>query len=472
MKQKCILYILLIAILTGTISCGTTSQEETDTAITETVETETETEAKPPLPEVTFDGYEFKFLNGNTSYAHNSLVPLEDTADTIDSAFFNRNLTTAERYDITFSEVISTSPQADYSKSVLTGDNSFDVGTLRMEWAFPCVVENQAVSWDKIPHLDLTKDYWVQNSLKAFSLMNNVYFAVSAFDITHFDSVRAFCFNKNLIEEYQMTSPYDLVKDGKWTLDTYYDMCMVFASDANGDGKWGKDDLYGTYGNSNVYINTLMCGIDCILSIGKDGDDMPYFDLDNEYHMERILRVADMMQARKNGLVGGDFASGTALFFTELICSVSGLREMDDDFGIIPAPKYDESQKEYINLGGSPFFMIVPTTSPDLARTGAIMEGLAYDSVGVVDVAYYEKLLKGKTSRDEASAEMLDLIFSTLQYYHPLANGHLNSPMADKYIWNSSTEIASYFASIKAQINAEIDDALTLYKTNMGMGAE
>ena len=63
---------------------------------------------------------------------------------------------------------------------------------------------------------------------------------------------------------------------------------------------------------------------------------------------------------------------------------------------------------------------------------------------------------------------MLDLIFSTLQYYHPLANSYLNSPLADNYIWNGKTDFASYFASVKDKINSEIDDAMNTYNENVG----
>lgn len=484
MKKKGLALFLALLMLSGSLaSCAEdTSTAETKPNTSETAGTadtsagnteETVPEPVDPIVKRDFEGYTFRFLNGNTSYDHNSLVVEEESAEIIDNSFYRRNMITGERFNIEFSETISNSPQADYSASILADDYSFDVATLRMEWAFPVVVENQALNWAEIPNIDLTQDYWVQNSLKAFSLMNNIYFAVSAFDITHYDSVRAFGFNKNLVEQYQLESPYDLVNNGTWTLSKYQEQCMIVANDENGDGKWTAEDKFGTDGWSNVYINTLMAGIGSILSIGKDENDMPYFDLDQEEHMNRIQTICDMMKERNNGLVyngnGDIFRNGHALFYNGLICAFAPFREMEDDFGIIPAPKYDEAQEGYLNLGGSPFFMVVPIVSDDLDRTGAIMEGLAYDSVGIIDEAYYEKLLKGKMSRDEESTEMLDLIFSTLEYYHPLANSYLNAPMADDLIWNSSTRIASYFKAVRKQIDGEINEALTTYKTNMGI---
>ncbi len=476
------LFMALLLLAGAAVSCSSGGKdpaaETGDSAVTDKdpgAETEEAAETEPPSPVVerNFEGYNFRFLNGNTSYAHNTLIFEEDTADNLDSAMYQRNLKVEERFNITLSEEISGSPQADYSASVTADDYSFDIALLRMEWAFPVVINNQTVNWGAIPNIDLSADYWVQDSVKRFSLLNNVYFAVSAFDITHYDSTRAFCFNKNLAEKLMLESPYDLVRDGKWTLDKYYEMNMAAASDANGNGAWDNGDTYGTsVGGDNTYgnviVNTLMTGIGSILSIGKDENDLPYFNLDEEYYMDRILKVTEMMKSRSDGLIGGDFKSGNALFYNNLITQIAtNFRDMDDEFGIIPTPKYDEEQKEYINLGGSPFFMVIPIVSDDLDRTGAVMEGLAYDSLGLVDVAYYETLLQRKVSRDKESAEMLDLIFSTLQYYHPLANEYLNAPMADDLIWNSSTRIASYFQAVKKTINSAIENAIKTYQENV-----
>ena len=96
------------------------------------------------------------------------------------------------------------------------------------------------------------------------------------------------------------------------------------------------------------------------------------------------------------------------------------------------------------------------------------MEALAYDSMGLIDKAMYDIVLKGKSSRDEESSDMLDLIFSTLQYYHPLANSYLNTPLADNYIWKGKTDFSSYFASVKDKIQSDIDTAMKTYRENVG----
>ena len=466
--------LLLLAMLAASSSCDESTPAADDTTADDIIVGDTTpevtTEAKPTLPEADYNGYEFTFLNGNTSYTYASVVSEEQNGETMNDAIYHRNTKVEERYNITIREIITKEPQADYTQAVTAGDDSFDLALLRMEWAFPVVLDNSVVSWDNIPHLNLDEAWWVQGSIDSMSLMNKVYFAVSQFDTSHFESVRAFVYNKDMAEDFKLDSPYELVNSGKWTLDAFYKMGTAVAADLNSDGAWTEADRYGVTSYNNVLCNTLMCGVGSILSIGKDKDDAPYFDLDKEPHMSRLLRVAELF-AEQNGFADRMnkqemFKNGTALFRCCLFSEVAALRDMEDDFGILPAPKLDESQKEYINLGGSPFFMVVPVTADNLDRTGAVMEALAYDSMDLIDTAYYDIVLKGKASRDEESIEMLDLICSTLYYYHPLANSYLNAPLANDYIWNASTDFASYFASVKEQINKDIETAMDTFSAN------
>lgn len=455
-------------------ACGNTTDTETEntTAGNDATPDTTTAEVRPDLPERDFGGYKFTFLNGNTAYTYGSVVAEEQNGETMNDSIYLRNSKVEDRYNITIKEILTDNAQKDFTKSVTAGDNSFDIGLLRMEWAFPIVLENGAMNWEDIPNLNLSQPWWVQGSLSSMSLMNNIYFAVSSFDVSHFESVRTFLFNKRMLDEYGLESPYELVDSGKWTLEKFYQMAVSVGTDLDSDGKWTKDDQYGLIGYSNVLCNTLMCGVGSILSIGKDNNDIPYFDLDQESYIDRLQTVSKLFE-KKDGFVYTEnkqdiFRNGKALFLSCLLNEAAALRDMEDDFGILPAPKYNEAQENYINLGGSPFFMTVPITTPDKDRTGAVMEALAYDSMGLVDTAYYDIVLKGKASRDAESEKMLDLISSTLEYYHPLANSYLNSPLADNYIWKGKTDFASYFASVKDKIQSDIDTAMKTYRENVG----
>ena len=92
---------------------------------------------------------------------------------------------------------------------------------------------------------------------------------------------------------------------------------------------------------------------------------------------------------------------------------VSGLRDMEADFGIIPFPKYAEVDAGTVYYGyvsgGFPY--IVPTTNVDrLDITSAFLEAAAYESYKTVMPQYYENVVLVKQTRDDDSAEMLTMM--------------------------------------------------------------
>ena len=89
--------------------------------------------------------------------------------------------------------------------------------------------------------------------------------------------------------------------------------------------------------------------------------------------------------------------------------SAETLRECEVDVGILPYPKYDEAQENYISQdwGG---LMSVPNSISDPDMVGATMELLAWESSNEVLPSYYDITLSGKLSRDEDSRNMLELL--------------------------------------------------------------
>ena len=93
------------------------------------------------------------------------------------------------------------------------------------------------------------------------------------------------------------------------------------------------------------------------------------------------------------------------------------MRGMEDEFGVVPMPKYDEEQKEYRTLLHDAFtvFSILRTVDGDrLDETGAVLEAMASVSYKTVRPAYYETTLRTKIAQDPQSAEMFDIIIDNI----------------------------------------------------------
>lgn len=106
------------------------------------------------------------------------------------------------------------------------------------------------------------------------------------------------------------------------------------------------------------------------------------------------------------------FRENKGLFLTTMFFLVESLRDMESDFGIVPFPKYDEAQVEYITRVSFFDTSIIPVTVPDKDCSSIILEALSCESHNVVIPAYYDICLKSKYARDPDSARMIDIILA------------------------------------------------------------
>ena len=99
------------------------------------------------------------------------------------------------------------------------------------------------------------------------------------------------------------------------------------------------------------------------------------------------------------------------MFINAPINAALELRVMEDDYSILPMPKWDEAQEEYITMAdGNHNALAIPVTVQNLEAVGTITEALSAESYKIVFPAYYDVALKVKGTRDPESIKMLDRI--------------------------------------------------------------
>jgi hypothetical protein len=145
------------------------------------------------------------------------------------------------------------------------------------------------------------------------------------------------------------------------------------------------------------------------------------------------------------------------MFLPEHLGNAQALRGMEADFGIVPYPKWDEQQENYLTTSVAYFSLFcVPTTVQNLEMTGIITEALCAESYKKVIPAFYEVALKTKHARDDESAEMIDLIRSGLTFdfgkiYITELNGSMN--VLRELMHNKQSNFVSYFEKNERSYN-------------------
>ena len=144
------------------------------------------------------------------------------------------------------------------------------------------------------------------------------------------------------------------------------------------------------------------------------------------------------------------------------------LRDMDSDFGIIPYPKLDEDQEEYMTLvhNGSTLFCVpVTIKSEKLEIIGAVLESLAYEAYKTVTPAYFEVALKSKYSRDDVSSQLLDVMYQSMYTdFGYCYSSNLNGiGMLRNLAASKTADFSSWYAGKEAGALAALDKLVALY---------
>ena len=397
------------------------------------------TEAGYDYPDVDFGGYKFKVINFSDYYNCYVRLDLDEmTGETVDDAVFNRNRRVEDKLNFEIEEIIEEFGGAwgnnnkIYTKlqaSIMADDDAYDAAYTGLPFSNGLITDGYLVDLYTIPELHLDEDWWDVSLNKTLELNGKLYAATSPLQLSSLGLTWVLLFNKEMLDDYKLEYPYQLVRDGKWTLDK---MNEYFGKTANlnGDDSFVFDGagkaVYGVAAHTTtaVYMCLVSAGNSLLEQDAKG--QLVYNGADEHFYntVDKLTKTLSYAEGKvyfsdKDSLTEPDsyyhmFANGRSAFITTELKGTSRLRDMKADYGILPAPKYDENQKEYITFASENIHrLVIPVTNDDLSRTGVILDALSFESKKEILPLYYNQTISQKGLRDEDSIEMLDLINAT-----------------------------------------------------------
>jgi len=453
-KKFTALFLVLILIFTTLISCNPSSKNNISATGNDNTTadpnataapggTTAEERIDPNLPSEDYGGYTFTFLAHQINYPYDwvgDAAPREITAeaengDPINDSVYKRNAITEDKYNITIKMVPNTDEKAAMNKAVKAGDNTYDAVVIFNNNVPSVITGGLLVDTSQLPYINLKQPWW-DPAVNALSIAHKNFLLGGDLLILDKEATNCLLFNKDMMANLGLPFPYDAVKQGKWTMDALNNIIKNSAKDLNGDGQMtAYDDQWGL-GLVNDALHAFLVSCGGALAV-KDNNDIPYMDFTSQKNLSVISKAMDVMynpnyvvngQAPPKGgsgdLTNGNlilntgFEESRILFMWARIRVVEALRDMNANFGIVPMPKYDETQSRYYSLV-NPYTGVllgVPKSSSDLNRTSIILEALSAESRYTLQPAYYDVTLQRKYARDNESQEMLNIIFSSKIY--------------------------------------------------------
>ena len=353
----------------------------------------------------------------------------EQIGEKFNDEVYKRNRALEERYNFKFNTIYGPDPWGTYndvSKIMKAGENTYDIFFTHI-WSNVATFATEGMirDWQEIPYVDLAQPWWNQSSINAMKIAKKVFYAAGSFQV---QDVVVLIANKNMIADFALESPYNLVIDGKWTIDKVGEMAKSVAMDLNNDGKFDLNDRYGVEFGGGWQLSTLVyaCG-------GKiseiDSNGVPSLVLNNEKMVSIFDKLISFLHDdNKVFLFTGNteetwnrphigVQSGQVLFTEYDLLDCGELRNIEAEYMILPLPKYDEAQADYRSISMTGTLCVPRYIEEERAdMVGIIMEAMAADGYKNIIPLYYNVVLKSKYAQDEESIDMIDVILNSVVY--------------------------------------------------------
>ena len=426
------------------------------------------------LPERNYDGAAYNiYTRSNTT--HYAFLTEELNGEILNDAIYDRNLKVADRFNVAFTET-EYSDEAMAQNNVQSGDDTFSLMNVRCTAADTMAKKSMCFDISTFQYIDLSKPYWDDELTRMIGIGDRQYTAIGSADLTVIDFMNVLLFNKNLHEQYQFDSIYELVREGKWTFDRFGEMAAAATQDIDGDGSFTDKDQWGVLGCAK-YLHCTFLPAGGAWYIIKDENNLPVFTMASDEHFQNVFEKTFAVLNDNNAwyktsdgsneatAYHDQFRNNQGLFLSTLFYYIESLRDMDYDFGIIPFPKYDETQAEY--YGRISFFdtSVIPVTVPDPEMSSVVLEALTCESFNNVVPAYKDIALKSKFARDEDSSDMIDVTmehrivdFGDSYYAGSIRDGFVAGMFID-----DKRDLASATKSVTKVINKTLEKMIQAY---------
>ena len=451
----------------------------TDTVVDEAELTDYEKRQLIPddLPEMTFNGEEFRVLTNADGYNGRviktiEIVAEELTGDACNDAVYNRNIKLEDRFDVKITCGTAGNPESEVNTFVTAGTDDYHIVGFENYQASTAIFGKSLLDWNDATYVNLEKPWHNKLANDSASIYGKLFAACSDLSLSSMTFTYAYFANIDLLEEYNYTSHdmHNLVKEGKWTLDKFIEITDPMYQDKNGDGKPNVDDVFGFgYQPTNPPDVWLSAFGQPITQIKDDGSlEMPFM-------CEKTVAIVEKLVSWHEGSEGffrygtqydeeQYFNSGNLVFAPlRFYTAYNVLREMEDTYTILPWPKWDEQQDKYLTSADDKFtaFGLPVTSFGKMDFTSIMYEALCAESYKTVYPEYYDTALKGKYSAEKETAEMVDLIMEGRDFdvaFQFGASVFKDIPyFVRRKIENYTTNIASDYKKVEKAINKDID---------------
>lgn len=465
---KITIFLILLMLVTVTSCAETEKPTVTDTTVTETATDDGIVRTNLPS-NLNYDGRTFTLLSSNYNKYHITTVE-EMTGDVLDDAIYNMELAVESKLNVDIKEITEDVHQLNKTVTacVLAGDGTYDAVSQLDRFSVQNMLDGLLYPLEQAEYIDLSAPYWNPEMATSLSLGGKTYYAVPSYNILTLVYTSCWYFNTDMAANFALPAEklYEHVNNGTWTLNTAQQYIKLPTADLDGDGVMGADDRYGlTSFDWNVFGTSTLAASD-EYTVLKDQNDIPYLNWEKEKFFEVSEKVHELFHSEdsltKIDRFNADaFVGGRAMFMTGYFYAIADLSNMEDDYGVLPSPKWNEAQTDYYCETYDAMYATIPLSATDISFSGAVLEALSCEGYNNIIDAYVDVTLKYKKSRDEQTIDMIGrcvdarVIDIGVNYLYDYVGYDV---LYSKIVSAKTFNLVSYIASVTEKAEARLND--------------
>lgn len=440
--KKTVSFILALLMAAGTlISCSESTENVDSNEKAQTQEAVSAVETTDTAEEETEESFEADSLpddlkfTGTTVNVFGWSGPVQDefyveelNGEVVNDAIYTKNINVEDRLEIKLNYTLvpgAYDNRASWgntiANSIQAGGGDFDISAGYSMAGATMAAKGYLIDLNQLDYIDFSKPWWPSSLQKEAVINGKLYFCSGDISTYMIYYMYAFYFNKQLVTDFSLESPYELVHENEWTLDKMISMTEGIYMDTNGNGEKDTGDTFGFITNS-VYIDPFYFSSGLrVTSSDEEGNVVLSPDYSSEKAVDLVTTLVNWFATKDAFLtsnVNDPFAAGEVLFANHEFTMVTNtLRDSDLEYGIVPMPKYDTAQEDYYTVMSFPYSLYgvpIDVKNPDMSA--AVLEALGSESYRTVSPALFEIAFKTKYAQDLETSEMFDLIRSSIVF--------------------------------------------------------
>lgn len=340
------------------------------------------------------------------------------------------------------------------------GDYYADILMVPQYYMSQYVTSGLLLNLNSLPFFDTDGGYNIESGISAGMGAADGY-GTAGWATLDADLLSAVFFNRSLIEEAGLESPYELERQGLWTWDKFFEYTAAVSLINEKRAAEGRETVC-SYGSQNAAISladlVFISEGNSFITSGVGIKPTVAVTYESSLHaMTTAQTLFNDPNKEHNSLDAiNTFAKGGSLFLIDRLGTMKQIATSSAEWGILPLPKGSTEQAQYRTLASNESLMFaVPATSTNPETVSRVMCALNAASLGYMTDAYVTETMYYYL-RDNDSVEMVEKICYSAYFDMAYTFGAYNTAIAN----------STYFAARNVyECNGDMNFYLSRFQT-------